>query len=115
VEAHLYAPDNTATPVEDAASHYDERWAQAHDAPPVRTISLRRHRGLGDEAYRWFKADEAGPAVIGQVTARTRNAVLTVSYGEHAPGAAGRREVERACLDRATAVAREVVTALNHF
>ncbi|GAA0583628.1 hypothetical protein ACN3XK_50985 [Actinomadura welshii] len=115
VEAHLYAPDDTATPVEDAANLYDERWEQAHDAPPVRTISLRSHQGLGDEAYRWFKADEAGPAVIGQVTARTRNAVLTVSYGEHAPGAAERRDLERACLDRATAVAREAVAALNHF
>lgn len=115
VEAHLYAPGNTATPVEDAANLYDERWAQAHAAPPARTISLRRQPDVGDEAYRWAKAAEAGPAVIGQVTARTRNAVLTVSYSEPAPGAVGRRAAERASLDRAAAVAREVVTALNHF
>lgn len=120
VETRLYAPDDTAAPLRDAESGYDERWAQAKDAPMVRTYSLERRRGLGDEAYRWFKADRsseggAGPAVIGQVTARTRNAVLTVSYGERAPGGDGARARERACLDRATAVAREVVTALNRF
>ena len=115
VEARLHSPDDTAAPVRDAENDYDERWAQAHDAPLVRTYRLERHRGLGDEAYRWFKADKAEPRVIGQVTARTRNAVLTVSYGERVSGKDAARRRERACLDHATAVAREVVAALNHF
>ncbi|XRQ05014.1 hypothetical protein ACN3XK_51920 [Actinomadura welshii] len=115
VEAHLYAPDNTATPVRDAETSYAEKWSQAHAVPLARTVSLQRHRGVGEEAYRWFKADDGRAAVIGQVTARTRNAVLTVSYSERVPGEGTRLARERACLDRATAVAREVVGALNHF
>jgi hypothetical protein len=115
VEAHLYAPSHTATPVQDAEGFYDAQWAQAHDAPLVRTYTLERAPGIGDEAYRWFKADEGQPTVVGQVTARIRNAVFTVSYSERAP-AAGRRDArERACLATATAAAREVLAALNHF
>ena len=114
VEAHLYAPGDTATPVQDAEGYYDAQWAQAHDAPLVRTATLERRGGIGDEAFRWFKTDEGQPTVVGQVTARIRNAVFTVSYSEQTPrkGPAGARE--RACLDTATAVAREVLTALNH-
>ncbi|MFG2090886.1 MULTISPECIES: hypothetical protein [unclassified Spirillospora] len=115
VEAHLYTPGNTPTPVKDAETYYDEQWAQAHGAPLFRTYTLERHRGIGDEAYRWFKADEAEPTVVGEVTARVRNAVFTVSYSEQASGAGGGDERERACLGRATAAAREVLSALNHF
>ncbi|TDC58122.1 hypothetical protein E1281_02790 [Actinomadura sp. KC345] len=115
VEARLYSPGDTGTPVQDAESYYATQWAQAHDTPFIRTISLARHRGIGDEAYRWFKADEERPAVLGQVTARIRNAVVTVSYSEQAPGAGGRDGRERACLDRATAAARDVLDALNDF
>ncbi|MCP9953718.1 hypothetical protein [Actinomadura madurae] len=115
VEAHLYAPADTATPVQDAEGFYDAQWAQAHDAPLVRTITLERATGIGDEAYRWFKADEGQPTVVGQVTARIRNAVFTVSYSERAPAAAQRDARERACLATATAAAREVLAALNHF
>ncbi|TDC80090.1 hypothetical protein [Actinomadura sp. 7K507] len=115
VEARLYSPGVTDTPVEDAESYYDTQWAQAHDTPFIRTISLARHRGMGDEAYRWFKADEGRPAVLGQVTARIRNAVFTVSYSERAPGAGERDDREGACLDRATAAARDVLDALNDF
>ncbi|MEV5823988.1 hypothetical protein AB0L25_00240 [Spirillospora sp. NPDC052242] len=109
VEAHLYAPANTATPVEDARRYFDAQWRQAHEAPLVRTVTLERQPGLGDEAYRWFKSDEGQPTVVGQVTARTRNAVITVSYSERGEGAARERE----CLDAAAAVAREVLTSLQ--
>jgi hypothetical protein len=115
VEAHLYTPAETATPVRDAEGYYDAQWAQAHDAPLVRTYSLERASGIGDEAYRWFKADQGQPTVVGQVTARIRNAVVSVSYSEQAPGSAGRDARERACLATATVAAREVLTALNHF
>ena len=115
VEARLYSPGDTDTPVQDAESYYDTQWAQAHDTPLIRTISLARHGGIGDEAYRWFKADEGRPAVLGQVTARIRNAVFTVSYSERDPGAGEQDGRERACLDRATAAARDVLGALNDF
>ncbi|CNG83630.1 Uncharacterised protein [Mycobacterium tuberculosis] len=115
VEARLYAPAYSATPVRDAEGYYDAQWAQAHDAPLVRTIALERAGGVGDEAYRWFKADEGQPTVVGQVTARVRNAVLTVSYSERAPARARRAERERAILATATAAAREVLTALKDF
>ena len=115
VEAWLYTPANTATPVRDAEGYYDARWAQAHDAPLVRTIALERQGGVGDEAYRWFMAEKGQPTVTGQVTARVRNAVFTVSYSEQAPGGGDRAARKRACLDRATAAAREVFTALNDF
>ncbi|MFI0479250.1 hypothetical protein [Actinomadura sp. 9N215] len=115
VETHLYASGNTATPVRDAENYYDTQWAQAHDTPLVRTISLERHRGLGDEAYRWLRADEGRPSVVGQVTARIRNAVFTVSYAERAPAGGVQDGRERASLAKVTAVAREVLTALNRF
>ncbi len=115
VEARLYAPANTADPVRDAESYYDAQWAQAHDAPLVRTIALERQGGVGDEAYRWFKADEGQPTVVGQVTARIRNAVFTVSYSEQAPAGARQAERERAVLGTTTAAAREVLAALNDF
>ncbi|MFC4053380.1 hypothetical protein ACFOY4_27155 [Actinomadura syzygii] len=115
IEAHLYAPGDTPNPVRDAESYYDAQWTQAHHAPLVRTISLEPHKGLGDEAYRWFKADEGQPTVVGQVTARIRNAVFTVSYSERAPAKGRQDERKRACLAKATDVAVEVMTALNHF
>ncbi|WP_433463770.1 hypothetical protein [Spirillospora sp. CA-128828] len=115
VEAHLYVPDGTVTPVQDAEGYYDAQWAQAHDASPARTISLDREPGIGDEAYHWSKADDGEQNVVGQVTARTRNAVFTVSYGERAPGRAAQDEREPACLVTAAAVAREVLGVLNRF
>lgn len=115
VEARLYAPAHTATPVQDAESYYDAQWAQAHDAPLVRTIALERAGGVGDEAYRWFMADAGQPTVVGQITARVRNAVFTVSYSERVPEKGRQAERERAILATATAAAREVLTALNDF
>lgn len=115
VETRLYAPAGTETPVRDAESYYDAQWAQAHAAPLVQTITLERQGGVGDEAFRWFKADEGQPTVVGQVTVRVRNAVFTVSYSERAPAGGERAERERGCLAEATAVAREVLAALNHF
>jgi hypothetical protein len=114
VEAHLYAPGDTATPVQDAEGYYDAQWAQAHDAPLVRTATLERRGGIGDEAFRWFKTDEGQPTVVGQVTARIRNAVFTVSYSEQTPRRGPADARERACLDTATGVAREVLAALSH-
>lgn len=116
VETHLYAPANTATPVEDAESYYNAQWERAGEAAHVRTITLERRRGLGDEAYRWSRTDEGRPAVVGQVTARVRNAVFTVSYGERAPGGRGAQDGRaRASIATVTAVAAEVLTTLNHF
>ncbi|RKS76841.1 hypothetical protein BZB76_2207 [Actinomadura pelletieri DSM 43383] len=115
VEAHLYAPGNTVTPVRDAEGSYDARWAEANDAPAVRTITLERQPGVGNEAYRWFKADETEPAVVGQLTARTGNTVVTVSYGEHAPDEEARESRAESSLATVTAIAREVLAALNDF
>ncbi|MBE1531000.1 hypothetical protein [Actinomadura algeriensis] len=109
VETYLYAPANTATPVEDARRFYDAQWRQAHDAPLVRTVTLEPQPGLGDQAYRWFTNEKGQPTVVGQVTARTRNVVITVSYSERGEGT-GR---ERECLAAATSVAREVLTSLQ--
>ncbi|QXJ21670.1 hypothetical protein AGRA3207_002547 [Actinomadura graeca] len=112
VEAHLYAPGNSDDPVKDAQSYYETQWTQAHNAPLVRTIRLEPQAGIGDQAYRWFKADKGQPTVVGQVTARFRNAVVTVSYSEDAPrgGQDGR---ERSCLANAARVARETLGALR--
>ncbi|MEU9023286.1 hypothetical protein [Actinomadura sp. NPDC048394] len=114
VEVNLHAPAKTPTPVQDAEGDYRASWTQAHDAPLVRTISLRRQRGIGDEAFRWFKADDGQPTVVGEVTARFRNVLVTVSYSEQAAkGAADARE--GACLGTAEGVAREVLATLAHF
>ncbi len=113
VETHLYAPGNSADPVKDATSSYRTQWNQAHDAPLTRTITLEREPGLGDEAYRWFKADKGQPTVVGQVTARVRNAVVTVSYSEKAPAKGGLDGAERSCLSKAAQVAREALGALR--
>ena len=115
VEAHLYAPSNTPTPVEDARRYYGSQWTQAHDATIERTmnlertVSLARHSGLGDEAYRWFKEDRGRPAVMGQVTVRLRNTVITVGYSERTGGSGGAETREDQCLENATRVAREVL------
>ncbi|MFB4297199.1 hypothetical protein [Actinomadura sp. NTSP31] len=114
VEVNLHAPAKTPTPVQDAEGDYRASWTQAHNAPLVRTISLRRQGGIGDEAYRWFKADDGQPTVVGEVTARLRNVLVTVSYSEQA--AAGRADArEEACLGTAEGVAREVLSTLTHF
>lgn len=113
VEGHLYAPGNTGTPVEDAKRYYDAQWRQAHGATLERTISLEGESGLGDEAFLWFKADKGMPTVVGQATARFRNAVVTVGYSEQARGEGGAAERERACLAKAREVAAEVLAGLR--
>jgi len=113
VEAHLYSPANTPTPVEDARRYYGAQWTQAHNATLERTVSLARHPGMGDEAYRWFKEDRGQPTVVGQVTVRLRNTVITVGYSERSGGAGGAEAREEACLDKATRVAREVLRAFR--
>ncbi|MFI0404631.1 hypothetical protein [Actinomadura sp. 3N508] len=115
VEARLYSSGNTTTPVQDAKDYYATQWTQAHDARLVRTITLERDRALGDEAYRWYRADHGRPSVVGQVTARVRNAVFTVTYAERAPGRAAQDAREGPCIATVTAVAREVLAVLNHF
>ncbi|GAA2434380.1 hypothetical protein GCM10010191_56010 [Actinomadura vinacea] len=107
VEAYLYAPGNTATPVEDARRYFGAQWTQADNATLERTVSLARHPGMGDEAFRVFKADRGQPTVVGQVTVRERNVVVTVSYSEQTRGRAEDREQD--CLNRATRVAGEVL------
>lgn len=107
VEAHLYSPADSATPERDAERYFESQWAQARTSSPARTVSLARRQGMGDAAYRWFRQDRDRPAVVGQVTVRVRNAVITVGYGERANGAARARE--DACLDAATRVAGEVL------
>ncbi|MFI0351932.1 hypothetical protein [Actinomadura sp. 9N407] len=109
VEAHLYAPAHTATPVDDAKSYFGAQWTQAHNATLERTVSLHRQSGMGDEAYRWFKADRGQPTVVGQVTVRVRNAVITVSYSEQTGDESAADARERDCLANATRVAREVL------
>ncbi|MFD0688323.1 hypothetical protein [Actinomadura fibrosa] len=113
VEAHLYPPGATSEPVKDAEGYYDAQWAQAHQATLERTITLERQPGIGDEAYRWFKADKGQPTVVGQVTARVRNAVFTVSYSEQAAGKGEQDKRERTCMAKAVRVAREVLAALR--
>jgi hypothetical protein len=108
VEAHLYAPADTPTPVEDARGYFGAQWTQAHEATLERTVRLERQTGLGDEAFRWFKVDKGQPTVVGQVTMRIRNVVVTVAYSEQARDAAAARDRENACLSNAGAVAREV-------
>lgn len=113
VEAHLYAPDDTASPVQNAARYYAAEWAQAHDAPLVRTLTLEPQPGIGDEAYRWFKVDKGQPTVVGQVTTRARNIVVTVSYSEQSPGGGAEAQRENACLANAAGVTREVLANLR--
>ncbi|WP_173099108.1 hypothetical protein [Actinomadura verrucosospora] len=114
IEVNLHAPSASPSPVRAAQVDYRATWAQAHDAPLVRTISLRPQRGIGDEAFRWFKADEGQPTVVGEVTTRYRNVVVMVAYSEQvAQGRAGSRE--GACVGTAEGVAREVLATLAHF
>jgi hypothetical protein len=114
VELTLYPPAGSATPVRDAEREFGVSWSDAHNARLVRTISLRRQGGIGDEAFRWFKADDGQPTVVGQVTARLRNVLVTVSYSEQAgKGRADARE--GACIGAAEGVTREVLRTLTHF
>jgi hypothetical protein len=114
VEVHLY-PSGTARPVQDAQSYFDSEWTKANNEVLARTVSLARNEDMGDEAYHWFREDQSGEAVLGQVTVRVRNAVITIGYSEGAPRAGGgppaggaeAREDE--CLRNATRVAREVL------
>ncbi|MEW2356709.1 hypothetical protein [Spirillospora sp. NPDC029432] len=112
VEAYLYAPAHTATPVEDARRYFGAQWAQAHEGGLERTVSLARQSGMGDEAYRRFKVDKGQPTAVGEVTVRVRNAVVTVHYSEQA-GAGGADAREAACLGNATRVAREVLRSFR--
>ncbi|MEU5877693.1 hypothetical protein [Spirillospora sp. NPDC047279] len=109
VEAHLYPPDKSDTPVDDAKGYYDAQWTQARQPTLERTVSLNRQSGLGDEAFRWFKVDKGQPTVVGQVTVRLRNAVIAVSYSEYAESKNEADSRERTCLAKATEAAREVL------
>jgi len=111
VEVHLY-PSDTRRPVQNAESYFDSEWTKANNEVLARTVSLARDDDMGDEAYRWFREDQSGGAVLGQVTVRVRNAVITVGYSEGAPrgtGAGGVEAREDECLRNATRVAREVL------
>ncbi|MBA8951191.1 hypothetical protein ACFQU9_01130 [Actinomadura namibiensis] len=109
VEARLYSPGDHAAPLEDARRYYSAQQTQARNDAQAETRTLEPQRGLGDEAYRQFKVDRGQPTAVGQVTARVRNVVVTVSYSEQAPGKGEAEERERGCLAKATQVAREVL------
>ncbi|WP_131738509.1 hypothetical protein [Actinomadura roseirufa] len=113
VEAHLHPPGASADPVKDAEGYFDAHWTQAHDPDLERTISLEKETGIGDEAYRWLKADKGLPTIIGQVTVRLRNVVVTVSYSEETPAKGAGEDRRRACLAMAGTAAREVLRALG--
>ncbi|MFP3961638.1 hypothetical protein SMC26_04850 [Actinomadura fulvescens] len=113
VEAHLYSPERSESPVDDAKGYYDAQWTQARKPSLERTVSLKPHRGLGDEAFRWFKVDKGQPTVVGQVTVRLRNTVIAVSYSEYAESKSEADSREQTCLAKATDVAREVLAGIS--
>lgn len=109
VEARLYSPANTDQPVQDAGRFFAAQWTAAGSAELVRTVTLRRAAGLGDEAYEWFKIDKGQPTAVGEVTVRTRNTLLTVSYSEDVGSAGEAESLRERCLAEAAGVAREVL------
>lgn len=113
IETRLYATANTPRPVEDAHRSFGVQWTQASKATEERTLSLRRQSGLGDEAYHWFKVDRRIPVVIGMVTARLGNVVITVSYSEQTGSKNKAEAQQQRCLSEATGVAREVLADLR--
>ncbi|KAB2346059.1 hypothetical protein [Actinomadura rudentiformis] len=113
MEAHLYPPDKSTSPVDDAKGYYNAQWTQAQKPTLEQTVSLSRHRGLGDEAFRWFKVDKGQPTVVGQVTVRLRNTVIAVSYSEYAESKNETDSREQTCLTKATDVAREVLAGIS--
>ncbi|MFG2003801.1 hypothetical protein ACGFNU_32045 [Spirillospora sp. NPDC048911] len=113
VEAHLYPPGRSTSPVDDAKGYYSAQWTQARKPTIERTVSLGRQSGLGDEAFRWFKVDKGQPTVVGQVTVRLRNAVIAVSYSEYAESKNEADSREQTCLAKATDVAREVLAGIS--
>lgn len=113
VETRIFVPVDGTSPIEAATDHFAEQWTRARTDPVVRPVSLRRHAGLGDEAYRRYTIDRSRPVAVGQVVVRLRNAVITVSYGENARGVGGEAANEREFLAAATEVAQEVTGAFK--
>jgi hypothetical protein len=108
VEAHLYPP-GVGEPLDDAKRNFAADYDQAHKPAVERTVTLAKQSGLGDEAYRWFKVDKGQPTVVGQITMRVRNALITVSYSEQAESKNAADSREQSCLAKANEVAREVL------
>jgi hypothetical protein len=113
VETRIFDPMEGVGPVEAATGFFGAQWARARQDPVVRTVSLRRQEGLGDEAYRWYKLDKGQPTVVGEVALRTRNAVITVSYSGVAPGEDDSAANEQKYVAAASQVAREVLDTLE--
>ncbi|MBC6460417.1 hypothetical protein [Actinomadura sp. HBU206391] len=113
VETRLFDPVDGTDPVAAASGFFAAQWTRARNDPVVRTVSLERQGGLGDEAYRWYKIDKGQPTVVGEVAVRFRNAVMTVSYSGEAPGADDSPVNERMYLTEATGVVREGLDALE--
>ncbi|MGH3390789.1 MAG: hypothetical protein ACRDOO_18130 [Actinomadura sp.] len=117
IETRIFVPVGGGSPVEAAAGHFAAQWNRARTDPVVRTVGLRRHPGLGDEAYRLYTIDAGRRVAAGQVVVRFRNAVIAVSYGENMPGTGASRTGdaanEREFVGAATEVAREVIGAFK--
>jgi hypothetical protein len=113
VEARIFLPTDGTGAVEAAGDFFTAQWTRARSDPAVRTVSLRRYAGLGDEAYRRYTIDKSGPAATGEVAVRLRNAVITVSYEKGALSAGEAAADGRVFLAAATEVAREVTGAFK--
>ncbi|WP_165975934.1 hypothetical protein, partial [Actinomadura rubrisoli] len=113
VEAHLHLQMGATDPVKNAQDYYNAQWTQARAPQLERTITLEPQPDMGDQAYRWFKVDKGQPTVVGVVTARIRNVVVTVSYSEQAVGKGEQEEREGACMAKVMRTAREVLRSLH--
>jgi hypothetical protein len=113
VETRIFDPVDGTDPATAASGFIAAQWTRARQDPMVRTVSLERQGGLGDEAYRRYKIDKGQPTVVGEVAVRFRNGVITVSYSGEVPGADDSAANERKYLTEATGVAREVLGALR--
>jgi hypothetical protein len=114
VEAHLFPPRDGGDPVKDAAAFLSSDWIQAHqDDGQVKTVTLKRYPGLGDEAFHWYKRDKGQPVVVGEVEVRLGNAVVRVAYSRDAPAKADEQDTEKRLLNEAVAVARQTIRAFG--
>ncbi|MBW8486690.1 hypothetical protein, partial [Actinomadura parmotrematis] len=108
VEATLYRAADYPAPLDNARRFFASRLSRDARDVSARTVSQDRRSGLGDEAFRLFKIDKDQPVVVGQVTFRVRNAVLTISYIEQHSAKERPEALKAGCLAKATRAAGEV-------
>ncbi|MBO2447994.1 hypothetical protein J4573_12895 [Actinomadura barringtoniae] len=108
VEAYLYPP-GIGQPLDDAKRNFAAGFDQARKPATERTVTLTKQSGLGDEAYRWYKVDKGEKTVVGQITMRVRNTLITVSYSEEAESKNDADSRQQTCLAKANQAAREVL------